>query len=288
MNTDVSFLGFGEAAQTFARSKDWILKTCGFDIKTNEPSLRLAKLEEFERLGVAACLDARTALSHPCAIFSLVTADQALNAAEQASPYLSRKSIYIDMNSVAPAKKVSASELVTASGARYVDAAIMAPVETLALAVPILLSGSHAEDGADILSKAGFSNVRIVGPRIGDAAAIKMIRSVMIKGIEALTAECMLAAHRADVTDAVLTSLGETWLVKANYNLDRMLVHGVRRSAEMAEVCDTLESLGISPIMSESTRHLQGVIGDFATAASVPELSDKLALIDRQASTDAA
>ena len=48
---------------------------------------------------------------------------------------------------------------------------------------------------------------RVIGDKVGDASAIKMIRSVMIKGLEALTAECLLAARRAGVADAVLASL---------------------------------------------------------------------------------
>jgi hypothetical protein len=85
-----------------------------------------------------------------------------------------------------------------------------------------------------------------------------MIRSVMVKGIEALTAECMLASSAAGVTDEVLASLDssekqQSWPSRAAYNLDRMIVHGLRRAEEMAEVVRTLEDLGIDPMMSRAT-----------------------------------
>ena len=108
------------------------------------------------------------------------------------------------------------------------------------------------------LAAIGFARIEVAGPNIGDAAAVKMIRSVMVKGIEALTAECILAANRAGVTDAVIASLDAStkargWGERADYNFDRMLAHGTRRAAEMEEVARTLEDLGIAPAMTRAT-----------------------------------
>ena len=107
-----------------------------------------------------------------------------------------------------------------------------------------------------------------------------MVRSIMVKGIEALTAEMMLAADKAGVTDAVLASLGGDWRDKADYNLDRMLAHGLRRAAEMEEVVATLTELGIAPLMTRGTVERQRAIGGQLAGAPVPDtLTDKLALI---------
>ena len=116
--------------------------------------------------------------------------------------------------------------------------------------MPLLISGPHAGDAAAALAGLGFSNVRIVGDDVGRASAIKMIRSVMVKGVEALTAEMMLAARKAGVEDEVLGSLGDGWPDKAAYNLERMATHGSRRAAEMEESAKTLEALGIEPLMT--------------------------------------
>jgi 3-hydroxyisobutyrate dehydrogenase-like beta-hydroxyacid dehydrogenase len=93
-------------------------------------------------------------------------------------------------------------------------------------------------------------NAKLAGTRIGDASAIKMMRSVMIKGLEALTAESMLAARRAGVEESVLASLqasdpGIDWTRRSSYNLERMMLHGARRAAEMREVAKTLSDYGI-------------------------------------------
>lgn len=132
----------------------------------------------------------------------------------------------------------------------------------------------------------GFSNITVAGSRTGDAAAIKMIRSVMIKGLEALTAECALAAERADVSDALFASLDSTWTeqgweARADYNLDRMLAHGGRRAAEMEEAARTLEELRVEAAMTRGTIARQRALG--ALAIDPPQgLAAKLAAITRR------
>jgi 3-hydroxyisobutyrate dehydrogenase-like beta-hydroxyacid dehydrogenase len=135
---------------------------------------------------------------------------------------------------------------------------VLAPVNPARLDVPLLLAGVAAGEAEAALRQLGFTSVRVVSGEIGQASAIKMIRSVMVKGIEALTAEMMLAAHAAGVTDEVLASLDASdkpmsWKDRAAYNLERMTTHGLRRAAEMEESVKTLESLGIEPVMTRGT-----------------------------------
>jgi 3-hydroxyisobutyrate dehydrogenase-like beta-hydroxyacid dehydrogenase len=186
-------------------------------------------------------------------IFSVVSADQALIAAQASAESIAPDALFFDMNSVAPETKRAAAAAIENAGGRYVDVAIMAPVHPARRAVPFLVSGPHAEVGASVLTGLGFANVRVVAGDVGRASAIKMIRSVMVKGIEALTAEMMLAARAADVEGDVLASLGEGWAEKATYNLERMTTHGMRRAAEMEESAKTLMSLGVNPVMTRGT-----------------------------------
>jgi 3-hydroxyisobutyrate dehydrogenase-like beta-hydroxyacid dehydrogenase len=185
-------------------------------------------------------------------VLSLVTADQSLSVARAAARQIAKATLFCDMNSVAPATKRAAGSAIEGAGGRYVDVAIMAPVHPQRLGVPILLSGPDAEAAAELLRELGFSKVRCVGSTVGEASSIKMIRSVIVKGIEALTAEAMLAAYQAGVTEEVLASLdasekAQGWAERADYNLDRMLIHGRRRAEEVEEALRTLEDLGVSP-----------------------------------------
>ncbi len=280
MDHRIALIGFGEAAQAFAAAADWGGAAAAFDIKTDAPETRAAKHADYAALRVHGCDNAHSAIADAPAILSLVTADAALATAQSNARHLSAGAFWFDMNSVAPETKRTVEKAIMAAGGRYVDVAVMAPVHPKRISVPLLLSGPHAAAGATVLRDLGFLDIRCVGASIGDASAIKMIRSVMVKGIEALTAECVLAAHRAGVVAEVLSSLGAEWEGKADYNLDRMLAHGLRRAAEMEESARTLEHLGIAPLMTRGTVTRQRSLG--AGGITPPDgLAAKLAAIDR-------
>ena len=250
----VALIGFGEAGETFARAPGWQGETRAWDVK---PERRAAMADA----GVEAGADAAATLADRAFVLSLVTADQALAAAHAYAPLLLPGAIWCDMNSVAPDTKREAARAIEAAGGRYVDVAVMAPVEK-GLAVPLLVSGPHAIAAQPLLESLGFSNVRLVGDEIGRASAIKMIRSVMVKGLEALSSECAAAAEAAGVFDEVMASLDASekaapWAEKVAYNRERMAKHGFRRAAEMEESAKTLQGLGVEPVMTRGTIRLQ-------------------------------
>lgn len=287
MAKDVAFIGFGEAGIAFATPG-----LRAYDRKTGDHLTHDAKQADYAATGVTGCASPADALAGAATVLSLVTADQALAAARDNAPLLAAGALWLDMNSVAPGTKRRAAQAIETAGGRYVDVAVMAPVHPARLAVPLLVAGPHAWNAAAALEAIGFTNVNIAGARVGDASAIKMIRSVMIKGIEALTAECILAAGRAGVTEAVLASLDmsstvQGWAGRADYNLERMLVHGLRRAAEMEEVARTLEDLGIDPVMTRGTILRQNTLG--ALGIAPPDgLVAKLAAIDPEQEEKAA
>ena len=117
-------------------------------------------------------------------------------------------------------------------------------------------------------------------------AAIKMVRSVIVKGIEALTLECFLAA-RAGVVDEVANSLknnypGLDWSKIVPYNLERMALHGERRAAEMEEVAETLRELGVEPLMTSAIVKRQQEMAQVGAQASVREVlnQDRMAMLN--------
>ena len=120
----------------------------------------------------------------------------------------------------------------------------------------ILSIDAHAAQ--QTLERLGFSNIRVMGDEVGRASAIKMIRSVMVKGLEALSYECAAAAQAAGVFDEVMASLDASekaigWAERVAYNRERMETHGARRAAEMEESAKTLLGLGVEPVMTRGT-----------------------------------
>lgn len=273
----VALIGFGEAGSTFARAAGWEDGAAAFDV---DPA-RIAAMGD---CGVVAAANRALALAGAEVVLSLVTADQAIAAARQCAPFLAPGTLWCDMNSVAPDTKRAAARAITTAGGRYVDVAVMAPVDPARLNVPLLIAGPDGQEAEAALRSLGFAKTRVVGDSIGQASAIKLCRSIMVKGLEALTCEMVLAASSAGVLDEVLASLDASekqvsWAERADYNLDRMMLHGRRRAAEMAEACAMLRDLGIAPAMTENTIELQQGIGSLGIRPMPDTLHGKIAAI---------
>lgn len=265
----LTLIGFGEAAQAFAEG--WQDRFSGqiyaFDVKTNPADAVAAKIRQrYQHFDVHGFDSSAAAIAKTDAIFSLVTADQSLAAAGDVARDIPANCLYFDCNSVAPQTKQTTADLIEAAGGRYVDVAVMAPVHPNLHRTPLLISGDHSAAALPVLKALDMSVTRIDGA-VGRASSVKMIRSIMVKGLEALVAECVLSGRKAGVADIVLDSLeksfpGFDWQTRAAYMLERMMVHGPRRAAEMNEVALTVKHLGLGGTMSEATAKWQQSIGD--------------------------
>ena len=293
----VGFIGFGEAAR--AITDGWVEAgiagfRAAFDIKT----LNGNEADAIARACAARnvlCRSSFTELGHTSdVLFSLVTADNALAAAEAAAPVLKPGTLYLDCNSCSPRTKCRAAGIVGNAGGRYVDVAIMSPIYPKRHRTPCIVSGPYSADAAEAMAGLGMT-VKVAGPKIGEASSIKMVRSVMIKGTEALMAECFLAAEKAGVSTQVLASLTASdpaidWPAKAGYCLERMMVHGNRRSAEMREVVATLDDLGLKPRMSAAAADWQAEIGNLGIKSVEESFAGRVAQIletaDRKGEVD--
>jgi 3-hydroxyisobutyrate dehydrogenase-like beta-hydroxyacid dehydrogenase len=264
----LAFIGFGEAGQAIAAGlKDnGVTQIAAWDILF--PQGEGAALQQAAAtIGARVATDAADAVRDADIVIAAVTAASSVDAARSVAPHLSGTPFYLDINSVSPGRKQETAQLLE-SRARYVDVTIMAPIHPKRHQTPMHLAGPHADAVAPLLQALGM-RLTMAGPDIGAAAAIKMIRGVIIKGMEALTEECFLAATRAGIVEEVAASLVNNyptldWKKIADYNLERMASHGIRRAAEMREVADTLRELGVEPLMTEAIvkrQHDMGLIG---------------------------
>ena len=267
------FIGFGEAGQAIASGLRGagVERVAAWDILFPEAKGERL-LRAGEAIGVTCAASAAEAARGADIIISAVTAASSVAAAQSVKEHVAGATLFLDVNSVSPGRKQETAKLL-GDAARYVDVAILAPIHPARHQTPMLLGGPHADAAAPVLAALGM-RVTVAGAEIGAAAAIKMVRSVMIKGIEALTLECFLAAARAGVIDEVAASLknnypGLDWSKVIPYNLERMASHGERRAAEMEEVAETLRELGVEPLMTSATVKRQREMGQIGTQLSV-------------------
>lgn len=255
----IAIIGFGEVGGIFAR--DLLATGAGrvaaFDIAfavPDSPASRTAREQ-----GAAVCASAAEAAGRAGLVISCVTAGAALDAARAAADGagLRHGPFFLDVNSVSPGTRREAASVVEQAGGRYVEAAVMTSVPPHGIRSPMLLGGPHA---AAFIERAAPFGMRLTAfsPEIGPASSVKMCRSVMIKGLEALATECLLAARHYGVERQVLASLADTlphedWRRLARYLISRPLVHGRRRAEEMREAARTVCEAGIEPILSAPT-----------------------------------
>ncbi|WP_196259637.1 NAD(P)-dependent oxidoreductase [Pelagibacterium limicola] len=264
----IGLLGFGEAASAFVSGWDRapVASITAYDLKIEDAGSRDRLMALCGQHGVVAAKDHATAFGTADLVVSLVFADQAFLAASEASKVIAPGALFIDGNSCSPQTKARAARAINAAGGRYVDMAVMAPVHPKREKTPILLAGPDAEEVKTRLERLGMSP-RIAGDTVGQASAIKLTRSIMIKGMEALFAEFILAARLGGVEEAVLASLEASdpdidWRKRAAYSFDRMTVHGRRRAAEMRESASMVDELGLPNHMTLATVAWQQLLGD--------------------------
>jgi len=260
------FIGFGEAGQAIASGlrETGIETIAAWDILF--PNAEGANLKQAgEKMGARVATSAADAVRGSDIVISAVTAASSLEAARSVEPHLTGNPYFLDLNSVSPGRKKDTEKLL-GSKARYVDVAILAPIHPKRHQTPVLLAGPHAESVMPLLIDELEMRGAIAGSEVGQAAGLKMIRSVMIKGIEALSLECFLAARRAGIVEEVAASLKNNyptldWSKIKDYNIERMASHGVRRADEMDQVAETLRELGIEPLMATATSSRQREMG---------------------------
>lgn len=286
----ICLLGFGEVGQVLAEdllaNASAELEVCSFDKAFIDPDSSLVKAL-FQHSSVTPVLCSQDAAKGCQLVISAVTAGQALTAAESVLPRLETGAYFLELNSVSPAVKQAVSRKVAAVGGRFVEGSILSPIEPQRLHAPILLGGLYAREFLPLGLQLGFSGMQFCSEELGKAAATKMCRSVMIKGIEALLAESLLAARYYGVEQQVLTSLNNlfpmpNWPDHAHYMISRSLEHGVRRAEEMREVALTVADAGIQPQMSQGCVGRQEWASQFKAALEHDDLSLMLDAIIHQ------
>jgi 3-hydroxyisobutyrate dehydrogenase-like beta-hydroxyacid dehydrogenase len=255
----IALVGFGEAGGILGSdlAKQGI-EVSFFDILLRSKKARLAVLAKATAGGVHPKETLGEAVRGSELVISAVTASSAASVAKEAASLLGPGQFFLDINSVSPETKRKEARRFARSKAHFVEAAVMAPVPPQRLKVPMLLGGACAAALAPRLQAIGM-NATAVSDQIGVASAVKMCRSVMIKGLEALAIESLFAARRYGAEDAVLASLDLSypamgWKAKLpDYLVSRVAEHGRRRAAEMREAALAVSDVGIAPLLTERT-----------------------------------
>ena len=264
----VGLVGYGEVGRILAedlRKQD--VKVSAYDIKLGGEQAGALR-DHAGAIGVQLASSHADLAARADLIISAVTASQAVPVAGACAPSVKKGAWFLDFNSASPGAKRRAAGLIDGAGGRYVEGAVMTSVPPYRIKVPLLLGGGNARDLAPLLGDLGF-DAKVASEQLGIASAVKMCRSIMIKGMEAMVIESFTTARAYGVEDAVLASLAETfpginWEKQGAYFFQRVIEHGRRRAEEVREVAETVRDIGLTPWSAQGTAERQAWVADLA------------------------
>jgi 3-hydroxyisobutyrate dehydrogenase-like beta-hydroxyacid dehydrogenase len=266
---NIGLVGYGEVGRILAEDlRKQNVKVAAYDIKLRSDQAGGALRDHASAHGVALKTSHADLAAHADFIISAVTASQAVPVAQACAPAVKKDAWFLDFNSASPGAKRRAAALIDGAGGCYVEGAVMTSILPYRIKVPLLLGGAGAGELAPLLVGLGFE-AKVASQELGVASAVKMCRSVMIKGLEAMVIEAFTTARAYGVENAVLASLKETfpgidWEKQGAYFFQRVIEHGRRRSEEVREVAETVREIGLTPWSAQGTAERQGWVADLA------------------------
>jgi 3-hydroxyisobutyrate dehydrogenase-like beta-hydroxyacid dehydrogenase len=269
----IGIIGYGEVGKIFAsglKAKSGVANMAAWDVKFAYEASGGVELAAAKLAGVQACASMQALCEASSFIISAVTASKTLAVAQEAAKFIRAGTVFLDLNSASPGTKQQCAALIDTAGGQYVEAGVMTSVPPYGIKVPMLLGGKPAQDLREALSNWEL-DAKVVSNEIGVASAIKMCRSVMIKGLEALVIESYSTARAYGVEDFMIPTLQETfpsidWTKQGAYFFSRVVQHGKRRAEEMREAARTVQEAGFEPLMTRSIADKQQWVADQAKA----------------------
>ncbi len=294
----VALVGYGEVGSIFgaALAAAGVAAMTAYDVLIADASWAAMARARASQAGVVLASDTSHAVADASLVISAVTAASTTSAARQIASACRGGTFVLDVNSASPQTKRTCADAVERTGGRYVEVAVMSSVPPHGIRAPMLLGGPYASAVQPTLAALGF-DATVGSASYGVVSAIKLCRSVVVKGMEALVIESLLAARRHGVEREVLASLAETfpgldWERQATWFWRRVVQHGRRRAEEMREAAATVEGVGVHPRMAAATADLHawiaslGAGGAFAGAAEDADWRAFADLVECEASDE--
>lgn len=255
----IAFIGFGEVAYHISRGlrEDFASPPAimGYDIALGSGSVYEATLKS-RAAEVCATLfsGVAEAVKDADIVFSAVQGGYAVDAGKSARDHMKNGALYIDLTTANPKYKLELEKYFSETGIGFVDAAMLGPLPIYKHKVPMLISGNSVGKAEPVM-RAMHMDVTPVAGEAGSASKIKLIRSVYMKGLQALLVETFLFAHKAGVESVVLDSISGTMSSSSFAETVKRLVcadliHAERRAHEVEESMDVMRDMGISPLVS--------------------------------------
>jgi 3-hydroxyisobutyrate dehydrogenase-like beta-hydroxyacid dehydrogenase len=250
-----AFIGFGALATHLAAG----LRDAGageilaYTRTRADATAEEALADRMHAAGVRSSPSLEQAVGEADIVIAAVPAGAGQEVADRVATAIRPGMLYVDPVPWGPHNKEIAAARIAAADADYADVGVLGTVETSSHRVPMLAAGTGAERWARLGEKHGLNITVIAGPA-GTATVVKLLRSVYLKGRDALLVEMLVAARRYGLDDVLI----ETIPADAPFPLvaDRVLaslgLYADRRADELAASADVEARAGVDPVMARA------------------------------------
>jgi len=276
----ILIVGFGDVGQAYAKA----LIAQGMVVHLYHPTPREQAVEAARRIGLEFHTVASAAFAACDLALNVAPGSQNLTVARAAASHMQPGALFADLSSAAPHDVRMAASLF--AQVDFVDVAIMGAVSIHGHRTPLVASGDRAPRLQALLAPLGFSVQVLPDSLPGDATALKLVRSVLTKGMDGVIIECLLVAEALGLRQTLLSNIGDLDRSRLS-ELMAMFVrthapHAQRRLHEMEAVENTLQNLGVPLIVTPAIRRRYArTVEVLGPTAQLPEGAQGDALFDR-------
>lgn len=264
----LGLIGYGEVGRGIAAG----LRSAGletvaaYDTGAFEGAFSILKQEHARAAGVEIAESPEALALRADYIVSVVPATACAAAADAIAGHLGPRHAYLDLVSATPAVKLRIAENLSRNGVGVADGGIMSSPLHDGHRILIKVSGPAAQAFSDSLGPWGM-RIEIVGQTLGAATGIKILRSVVMKGLEALLHECAVGSERYGIRAEVLETISEfmderPFAETAKFLLRSGVIHAGRRAGEAAMATEALAEAGVDAVMTRATAQTLRTIAD--------------------------
>lgn len=256
----ITFIGFGETSYCMAKGfiEGGVEGIWTFDVMQDNETFGPHIRWRTEDAGVAVKSSLQEAVIDRDIVIAAVPTNNTVELAGQVAPFLSEGQLYVDVSASTPSEKVEVAEAIKDTGALLADCSLLGPLTGKNLTVPQAVSGTGAKQWCDYVSTFKGTDVRYISEKEGDASAIKLVRTIVIKGYTALILEMLQAGEYYNVTDEVIESIsksldGKTFREDIQRLIPGMSVHADRRAHEILGSIEMLQYAGLDCSMTKGS-----------------------------------
>lgn len=268
---NIGFLGFGEAAYNISMGlgtgKTDTIRISAFDVMQDDPARGPGIRLRAEEAGVKLLMKAGDVARGADVLFSAIPSSFARSVCEEVLEYVREGQIYADVSASTPATKQEIWALLEPKGVLFVDAAMLGSLPQDKHRVPITASGNGAAAFYEMMTPLGM-RITLAGETAGAASAIKLMRSVFMKGIASCMYEMLLGAESYNVSSEVIASISRSMDgIPFAEHLDRLVagtaIHAARRAAELKGSEKMLAECGLDAVISSAARRKHEQIAEY-------------------------